>query len=250
MLESYRLSCEAAGRYEEAGRTLEQSTRLRQEEEARRISVLKSQHARARATLAAAHAEQSAAFQTEWDTFFANFDAAANEHIARTRARHVLELKAYQDAAHAELLRTPFKLGKELLEWRSREQLLAKQRKYADAVKIKAVADDMERMERSKWDTERLASHGARETRFLGQQTAELAAIAERVGRKRAEYMKQSVDDAGRLHQRNRNALTVLEHRHISLEERFISTVRSVLASSLRQGQVTRAAAAAGVHST
>jgi hypothetical protein len=36
------------------------------------------------------------------------------------------QLKEFQDAAHGELVRKPLRFSRELLEWRSREQVLAR----------------------------------------------------------------------------------------------------------------------------
>ena len=230
VLERFRLLCEAEGRYAEAGLALEQITSLRREEEVRRIASHKARHAAERAALADAHTVQFAAFQAEWAAFLAGFDDAVGRQLVATRARHVTELKDYQDAAHAELLRTPLKFSRELLEWRAREASLAGLRKFTDAAHIRGVADDVERRERAKWDGERLAAHAAREDRFIAQQGAELAAIAERVGAKRAEHVKARDADAARLAQRNKNVAAVVAHRHVGEEEAFALAVRVALA--------------------
>lgn len=104
-----------------------------------------------------------------------------------------------------------------------------RQRKYADAARVKALADELERRERKKLDDERLTLAAAREAKYRQQQAGELAALLKRIEARRAEHVKQREVDSKRLLQRNRNVLAVLDQRHVLEEQRFTASVKASL---------------------
>jgi hypothetical protein len=126
VLEEYRLKCEGEGAYEEAGRATDQLAALRKQEEGRRVRALKARHAGERAAMQGAHAQQYADFNSAWDRYLAEYDAMAALYVQQMQERHGARLREYQEGLHQELLRRPVKYSRELLDWRSRETLLAK----------------------------------------------------------------------------------------------------------------------------
>jgi hypothetical protein len=158
VLEEYRTKCEGEGNYEEAARATDQLANLRKGEEGRRIKALKARHVGERQQVSSVHNKQYSDFNAAWDRFFAEYDAMATMYVNHMQERHGGRLREFQEQLHQELLKRPVKHGRELLEWRSREAMLVKQRKYGEAARIKAVADELERKERSRMDEERLAS--------------------------------------------------------------------------------------------
>jgi hypothetical protein len=87
----------------------------------------------------------------------------ASMYVKQMQERHATKLRDFQENLHTELMKKPLKFKRELLDWRSREQMLAKQKKYSEAARIKGVADEHERRERARLDEERLSSFGQRE---------------------------------------------------------------------------------------
>jgi len=126
VLEEYRTKCEGEGNYEEAARATEQLASLRKQEEARRIKALKGRHIGERGEVAQAHVQQFADFNAAWDRYLAEYDAMATMYLRQMQERHAAKLREFQESLHAELMRKPLKFGRELLEWRAREQMLAK----------------------------------------------------------------------------------------------------------------------------
>lgn len=126
ILEEYRLKCESEGNYEEAGRATDQLATLRKQEEQRRIRALKARHAGEKQAMQMAHNQQYADFNAAWDRYLAEYDAMAAMYVQQMQERHGAKLREYQEALHQELLRKPVKYSRELLDWRSREQLLAR----------------------------------------------------------------------------------------------------------------------------
>ncbi|CAM9926522.1 unnamed protein product, partial [Ectocarpus sp. 4 AP-2014] len=101
----------------------------------------------------------------------------------------------------------------ELLEWRRRQHILARQKNYAEAQKVKKIADQLEESERNA-TTENWGLFLARkEAAFRGQQQSELQALLKRIDARRKEHIKQRNLDSKRLLQRNRNVQTVLESK-------------------------------------
>ena len=238
ILEEYRGKCEVEGNYEEAARATEQLDTLRKQEEARRIKALKSRHISERAEVAQAHVQQYSDFNSAWDRYLAEYDAMASMYVKQMQERHATKLRDFQENLHAELMKKPLKFGRELLDWRSREQMLAKQKKYSEAARIKGVADEHERRERARLDEERLSSFGQREAKFRIQQNAEQSALLKRVETRRAEHVKQRELDSKRLLQRNRNVMAVLEQRQAQEETKRIGEIRLSLAPPRTQARL------------
>lgn len=226
VMDEYRAKCEGEGLYEEAGKASEQLDTIRKQEEARRVKAIRARHAMERKDVGDAHANQYTEFNTAWDKYLAEFDSMAAMYVGQMQERHGNKLKEFQEGLHADLLRRPIKFSRELLEWRTREAQLAKQRKYADAHRIKLLADDLERRERSKLEEERLSLFAQREAKFRAQQGTELSALVKRIETRRAEHVKQREVDSKRLVQRNRNVMAVLESRQVMEEQKRIAEVK------------------------
>jgi hypothetical protein len=107
---------------------------------------------------------------------------------------------------------------------------LCRQKKYGEAARIKAVADELERRERAKLDEERLSSFAQKEAKFRTQHAAELQALLKRIETRRAEHVKQRDLDSKRLVQRNKNVMAVLEQRQLAEEAKKVAEIRAQLA--------------------
>merc|ERR1719223_1476255 len=144
ILEEYRVKCEAEGNYLEAGRASEQLETLRKQEERRQTKALRARQLSEKQDVQIAHNMQYAEFNAAWDKYMEEYDTMAQTYIQQMTERHAQKLKEFQEDLHAELTRKPPKYSRELLDWRKREHLLAKSKKYAEAQKIKRVADELE----------------------------------------------------------------------------------------------------------
>jgi hypothetical protein len=107
----------------------------------------------------------------------------------------------------------PPKFSKELIEWRRRQQMLARQKNYAEAQKIKRIADVMEDKERAAQDDRSRELLSRKEAKFRSQQQSEMQALLKRIDGRRKEHLKQRALDSKRLLQRNRNIQSVLESK-------------------------------------
>eukprot|EP01138_Halocafeteria_seosinensis_P004269 gb/GECG01004366.1/.p1 GENE.gb/GECG01004366.1/~~gb/GECG01004366.1/.p1 ORF type:complete len:469 (+),score=86.24 gb/GECG01004366.1/:1-1407(+) len=211
VLEEYRVKCEDEGNYLEAGRAAKQLAVLRKQEERRQNKALRARQLAERQDVQIAHNMQFAEFNSAWDRYIAEYDQMAQMYIKQMTEKHTQKLKEFQQALHTELISKPPRFSRELLDWRKRQTLLAKQRKYAEAQKIKRIADELEKRERMKMDEHRLKVFQQREQKFRQQQKQELASLLKRIDVRRREHLKQRENDTKRLLQRNKNVQQVLE---------------------------------------
>ena len=116
-----------------------------------------------------------------------------------------------------------------MLEWRAREALFVKQKKYGEAARIKAMCGELERRERARVDEERLSSFGQREAKHRAHQRAELSSLLTRINTRRDEHAKQRDIDSKRLLQRNRNVMAVLDGRHANEERERTAEIKASL---------------------
>jgi len=84
---------------------------------------------------------QFAEFNAKWDEYLGGYDKMARSYIQKMTEKHEQALRDYQQELNEELKNKPPKFSRELLEWRKREHMLAKQKKYGEAMKIKKIAD-------------------------------------------------------------------------------------------------------------
>lgn len=213
ILDEYRLKCENEGNYLEAARATQQLNTLRKQEERRQNKALKARQLAERQDVQLAHNMQYAEFNVAWDKYMEEYDQMAQMYIQQMQEKHAIKLREFQEKLHEDLTKRPPKFSRELLDWRQRQLMLAKQRKYAEAEKIKRIADEMERRERQKLDDGRLQMFQQKEAKFRQQQQAELSALLKRIDGRRKEHLKQRALDSKRLLQRNRNVQAVLESK-------------------------------------
>lgn len=231
VLEEYRLQSEADGAYEEAARAHDQLKALRKQEETRRVRALKQRHISEREEITAAHASQFSEFHIAWDRYIAEFDAMASMYTGQMQAKHAEAIAVFQEGCQDELSRRHAKGSRELMDWRQREQLLARQRKYAEAQRIKQLADALEVKEAGKVEEERLATFATREAKLRAQHGTEIGALIKRIEARRSEHLKQRELDTRRLLQRNKNIMGVLESRQLSEEQRKSAEIKVALAA-------------------
>jgi hypothetical protein len=198
ILDEYRLKCEEEGNYMEAGRAAKQLDTLKQQEEKRQGKALKARQIAERQDVQIAHNMQYSEFNQAWDRYLEEYDQMAQMYIQQMTERHAVMLREFQENLHKELMSKPPKFSKELLDWRRRQHMLAKQKQYSEAQKIKRVADVMEERERQKMDAGHRDVFERREAKLRSKQAGELSALLKRIDGRRKEHIKQRNLDSKR----------------------------------------------------
>lgn len=107
--------------------------------------------------------------------------------------------------------------------------MLARQKSYAEAQRIKKVADKLEEKEKKGVESDVAAVFARKEGQFRQQQQAELQALLKRIDARRKEHIKQRNLDSKRLMQRNRNVQAVLESKQAVESNRVFTDIRKNL---------------------
>lgn len=213
ILEEYRVKCEEDGNYLEAARALKQLGVLRKQEEKRQQKAIRARQISERQDVQLAHNMQYSDFNQNWDKYMEDYDNMAQMYIQQMTERHALILLEYQKQLRQELLSKPPKWSKQLLDWRKRQHILARRKNYAEAQKIKRIADQAEEKEKQDMEQAQAVIFARKEAKFRQQQQAELQALLKRIEVRRKEHIKQRNIDSKRLLQRNRNVQSVLESK-------------------------------------
>ncbi|CAE7783961.1 Aste57867_22357, partial [Symbiodinium microadriaticum] len=203
ILEEYRVKCEEEGNYLEAGRAHKQLDILRVQEEKRQQKAIKVRQITERQDVQLAHNMQFSEFNAAWDKYMEEYDNMAQVYIQQMTERHAIVLLEYQKQLRAELAGKPPKWSKELLEWRRRQHILARGKKYTEAQKLKRIADRAEQKEKEEMEQGQAINFARREAKYRQQQQAELQALLTRIEARRKEHIKQRNLDSKRLLQRN-----------------------------------------------
>ena len=150
-------------------------------------------------------------------------------YIQQMTERHAVNLLEFQRKLQNEMSERPPKWSRELLEWRRRQHMLARQKNYAEAQRIKKIADKLEEKERKAMEQHSAALFARKEAQFRQQQQAELQALLKRIDARRKEHIKQRNLDSKRLLQRNRNVQAVLESKQAVESNRLFAEIKKNL---------------------
>jgi hypothetical protein len=229
ILEEYRRKCEAEGNYLEAGRAHQQLETLRKQEEKRQQKAVRARQIAERQDVQIAHNMQYTDFNAAWDKYLEEYDRMAQMYIQQMSERHAVNLLEFQRKLQNEMSERPPKWSRELLEWRRRQHMLARQKNYAEAQRIKKIADKLEEKERKAMEQHSAALFARKEAQFRQQQQAELQALLKRIDARRKEHIKQRNLDSKRLLQRNRNVQAVLESKQAVESNRLFAEIKKNL---------------------
>merc|ERR1711920_939607 len=135
-------------------------------------------------------------------------------------ARHQGEHQAYLEKLRAETEpRTP-RWSKDLSNLRKIQETLAKMKKYGEAGKTKAQADQVEAKEHAMWKQKREAKIAALEEQFLHKQQLEMGGLMKRIQSGREEQKQARKSELERLLQRYHNVKTQLESQQKIIQQR------------------------------
>jgi hypothetical protein len=232
ILEEYRVKCEEEGNYLEAGRANKQLNVLRKQEEVRQQKAVLARQLAERQDVQLAHNMQFSDFNSAWDKYMEEYDGMAQMYIQQMTERHALVLLEYQKQLRHELAGKPPKWSKELLETRRKQHILARNKEYAEAEKLKKVSDKVEASERKAMERDQAVQFARREAKYRLQQQAELSALLKRIEVRRREHIKQRNLDSKRLLQRNRNVQAVLEAKQTAESSKLFLDIKKSLHTS------------------
>ena len=167
----------------------------------------------------------------DWDKKMNEYESNSEELVDTMKSRHVSELRDFQKKLLEKHVQP--KYSKELLNLRSIQETLARNKDYAEAHKIKVKADALESFEYDKWEglrqQEALQKYVSgprdnlrltfmltifmpcREAQFKHSKQQELLALQKRIQSGREEQKKKRHLDLERLLQQYQNAKAELE---------------------------------------
>ncbi|KAH8082132.1 hypothetical protein JL720_8659 [Aureococcus anophagefferens] len=240
ILEQYRRKCEKEGNYLEADRAHQQLEMLRKQEEKRQQKAVRARQIAERQDVQIAHNMQYTDFNAAWDKYLEEYDRMAQIYIQQMTERHATNLLEFQRKLQSEMAERPPKWSRELLEWRRRQHMLARQKNYAEAQRIKKIADKLEEKERRGCEQLTGSVFARKDAQFRQQQQAELQALLKRIDARRKEHIKQRTLDSKRLLQRNRNVQSVLESKQAAESNAtFMEIKKNLIQSTALDKSVT-----------
>eukprot|EP00605_Chrysophyceae_sp_TOSAG23-4_P001038 GSChrysophyteH1.ASY1.ANO1.1141.1 assembled CDS len=211
ILEEHRKNCERQGKYVEAEIAKNRLDELKLHEENRRREAMRSRQIAERLGVEEAHMLEFQQFNLIWDKKMGEYEAHAEELGLAMKERHAAELRDYQ------------------------RRLMAKQKDYAEAHKIKLKADALEAWELEKWHSQRQQDLLQKEAKFKHVKQQELIALQKRVQTGREEQKKQRHQDLERLLQRYQNVKAELEAQQNLERIRMEKLVQSGALTSTRK---------------
>ena len=158
----------------------------------------------------------------------AEYEATAYKSLEKLKEKHIAEYQELMEKVTAEAQKK-VKHSKELLALRQKQQVLAKQKSYEEAEKIKAKADQLESIEDEKNEAIVKKIIETKEKKLRQQQQMALAALLKRIQRDRNEQIKHREMDSSRLIMRNRNIINTLIIKQNSEAKKTLQQVKESL---------------------
>ena len=146
-----------------------------------------------------------------------NFDEQCQSDLTKLRSIHEEKMIIFQEKMLKDMQSKPPKWSRELIEWRKRQHILAKQENYAEAQKIKTISDALEDQEQQSINSNFSGIFKTRENNLRKQQVSEIRAMTKRLETERKEYERKRNYDCNRLEQRNKNIRTALDLKQVLL---------------------------------
>lgn len=209
LLEEYRLKCESEGNYNEAKKAQLKYDELKKKETIRQLQQIREAQEKELHSLEDAQNTQLEDFNKAWDSYMTEYEATAYKSLEKLKEKHIQEYQELMEKVTAEAQKK-VKHSKELLALRQKQQVLAKQKSYEEAEKIKAKADQLEAFEDEKNEAIVKKIIETKEKKLRQQQQMALAALLKRIQRDRNEQIKHREMDSNRLIMRNRNIVNSL----------------------------------------
>jgi len=240
ILEEYRLASESEGNYLEANRIQAQLNMLRNYEESRQQNAIRAQQIKEKIYLEKIHQNQYTQFEVSWNEYMKDFEEKGKKYLLEMIELQNEQVNEFQNKLKEKMLSKPPKWSRELLEWRKRQHVLAKQKNYAEAQKIKAISDALESEERSNMNSNYSGSLAKKEANLRALQMAERSALEKRIRVRRRELIKRKESDCQRLKQRNRNLMVSLDSKQKNACTKLFSEIKLNITKELRTAQLER----------
>lgn len=196
VLQSYRAACQERAMYREAYLVQQVLRNLRLEEESRHVRGITEQQMEERRVLEEAHREEFRAFHHSWNARIDAFEEEQLEAEISLLERQNNELIQFQEDMRDYEPRLP-KYSRSLLESRSKQQTLARQRDYVGAQSQKEKADAIEMADMERYEGARMEAFERREHALRHRHQQELLALRTKVESRRLyleRYRKQELD--------------------------------------------------------
>lgn len=156
----------------------------------RRREELIYNQTREREEVEQAHIQEYQEFNKNWDMTLAQIEAQDQQAVGGLEEKHVRELEENRQLLEQKLPLT-FKQSAELLNLRTIQQQLARQKQYADAHQVQVKAQQMEEDEREKNLQMRHKKIVAAEAKLIQKQQNEMNALRKKIEANMNERLKQ-----------------------------------------------------------
>ncbi|GBG71413.1 hypothetical protein CBR_g8833 [Chara braunii] len=176
MLEIHQRACEAEGRYIEADSTRRRIIEARVTNENKKREQITSKHIHERLALESQHLADFQQFNEKWTMRIGDNEAQAEAMKNELKEKHMKEMMVQKEKHLSALLEVRPKLSRELLDHRRKLELLAHQKQYLEAEKVKAKIDALEAEELEKAKAVKKEQNAALEEKLLVCATSVLPA--------------------------------------------------------------------------
>jgi len=210
ILKEHQKNCEDNNKYVEAEIAAKRIQELTAHEEERAKEGMKSRQIAEKLGIEEAHMLEFQQFNSMWDEKMKEFDHHAAALKEAMLERHAVDRRNVLQALNTSAQYKP-KFSKELLNLRTIQACLAKQKDYGEAHKIKVKADHLEAWELEKLREQRQVKIANADAKLQQKQQQELSALEQRIIGGREELKKKRHRDLEVLLQRYQNAKSGLD---------------------------------------
>ena len=144
----------------------------------------------------------------------ADFEGRARVSIETLKQKHEGSSREFQGSLGIEVIPQPPLLQRKCKNWREKQIMFAKQKRYSEAQAIKVISDALEEEE---YLSQNLNSKRRSIVKLKQQQDAEMHALLTKIKSLRLEHTKRRTLDSKKLLQRNKNIRAKQESKQVNI---------------------------------
>lgn len=190
VLQEYRQACHERARYVEADLAQQVLRHMRLDEETRHVRGLTVQQLQERHALVTAHSEEFNEFNRAWNEKIDEFEEQQLKLETELLERQNAELQSFYEEIN-EMNPRVAKCSRKLLDARAVEHILATQREYVRAQKVKVKADRLEAQDTERFFQAKVGMFERREELLRQKHEQEKNVLITKIERRRNELERQ-----------------------------------------------------------
>lgn len=240
LLEEYERKCDSKANYDEAKKVFDKISEIKGRELDRQNENLKSNQNEEVFELEKLQAKKIEEFKAAWKKYTTEFDTDTKKNVENLKQRQENEFVDFLEKLEEELQTKYQKQSTQVLNLRKQQEFLSKERDFAEAARVKAIADAMESNERESKESKFQREFTLRVEAFKKNQQKVLDRIEFRIKQEKQKQRQSRERDLEKLKILNCSIRQEMEQKHRAKQDFAASLIRNKFHFCKKKSQVEK----------